>query len=59
MDAQDFREMVQRCHELIRVAVREEVRDQLRVWAEDFESEAEAIENSLKSQGSREDAEPR
>ena len=59
MDAQDFREMVQRCHELVRVAVRQEVRDQLRVWAEDFESEAEAIENSLKSQRARADDEPR
>ena len=59
MDAQDFREMVQRCLELVQVAVREDVKDQLRVWAEDFESEAEAIESSLKGQRARADDEPR
>lgn len=44
MDAQDFRAKAQRCRELFTIAVRQEVRDQLRVWAEDFEAEAEALE---------------
>ena len=56
VDAQDFREMVRRCHKLVRVAVRQEVRDRLRARAKDFESEAEAIENSLKSRRARTDA---
>lgn len=45
VDAQDFREKAERCRELLRIAVRQEVRDQLRVWVEDFEAEADAIES--------------
>ena len=44
MDAEDFRAKAQRCRDLMRIAVRQEVRDQLREWADDFEAEAEAVE---------------
>jgi hypothetical protein len=44
MNAREFRAMADRCRELHRIAVRDEVREQLRQWAEDFEAEAEAIE---------------
>ena len=44
MNAEDFRAKAQRCRELMRIAVRQEVRDQLREWADDFEDEAEAVE---------------
>ena len=44
MDAQKLRAMAVRCRELEKVAVREEIREQLHQWAEDFEAEAEAIE---------------
>ena len=44
MDAQDFRAMAARCQELLRVAARDDVREQLRQWAADFEAEAEAVE---------------
>ena len=44
MDAQDFRAMAQRCRDLLRIAVRSEVKEQLRQWVEDFENEAEAME---------------
>jgi hypothetical protein len=42
MDSEDFRAMAQRCRDLLRIAVRPEVKEQLRQWAEDFEDEAEA-----------------
>ena len=45
MTADDLRAKAQRCRDLLRVAVRQEVRDQLREWAEDFDEEAEAIES--------------
>jgi hypothetical protein len=38
--------MADRCRELERIAVRDEVRQQLRQWAEEFEAEAKAIENA-------------
>jgi hypothetical protein len=44
MDAADFRAMAERCRELSRVAVRDDVRRQLRQWERDFEAEAEAVE---------------
>jgi len=47
MNAQEFRAIAERCRELQRVAVRDDVRDQLRQWAEDFEAEAEAVEHAL------------
>jgi hypothetical protein len=44
MDAQQFRALADRCRELSRIAARDEVRDQLREWAHDFEAEADAAE---------------
>ena len=44
MDAQDFRAMAQRCRDLLLIAVRPEVKEQLRQWVDDFENEAEAME---------------
>jgi hypothetical protein len=44
MDAEDFRALADRCRELSRVAVRDDVRRQLRQWEDDFEAEAEASE---------------
>ncbi len=44
MNAREFRAMADRCRELHRIAVRDEVREQLRRWTEDFVAEAEAIE---------------
>lgn len=46
MNARQFRVMAERCRELQRIAVRDEVRQQLRQWVEDFEAEARAIENT-------------
>jgi len=46
MNAREFRAMADRCHELHRIAVRDEMREQLRQWAEDFEAEAREIENA-------------
>jgi hypothetical protein len=44
VDAQDMRVRAQRCRDLLRIAVRQEVRDQLREWAEEFDEAAEAME---------------
>ena len=44
MDAGDFRALAERCRELSRVAVRDDVRQQLCQWENDFEAEAEATE---------------
>jgi hypothetical protein len=44
MDAQQFRALADRCRELSRIAVRDDVRDQLRECVHDFEAEAEAAE---------------
>jgi hypothetical protein len=41
---EDMRARAQRCRDLLRIAVRQEVREQLREWAEDFEEEAKAME---------------
>jgi hypothetical protein len=46
MNAQEFRSMADRCRELLRIAVRDEVRQQLRQWAGDFDAEAEAVEKA-------------
>ena len=37
--------MAQRCRDLLRIAVRPEVKEQLREWVEDFEAEAKALED--------------
>jgi hypothetical protein len=44
MTAAEFRTMADRCRELQRIAVRDEIREQLRQWADEFDTEAEAIE---------------
>jgi hypothetical protein len=44
MNARQFRAMADRCRELQRVAARDDIREQLRDWALDFEAEAEACE---------------
>jgi len=46
MNAREFRAMADRCRDLQRIAARDEIREQLRQWAEDFETEARAIENA-------------
>ena len=46
MDAQQFRALANRCGELARVAERDDIREQLRQWAIDFEAEAEAAEKA-------------
>jgi hypothetical protein len=53
----DMRARAQRCRELLRVAVRPEVKEQLREWAEDFEAEAAALEGSGRRVGADADAE--
>jgi hypothetical protein len=44
VDAHNLRARAQRCWELLRLAVKPEVKEQLRAWAEDFEAEAAAKE---------------
>ena len=51
MDAQGFRALADRCRELARVAVRDDIREQLRQWMYDFEAEAEAAEKAERSLG--------
>lgn len=46
MDAQGFRALADRCRELTRVTVRDDVRRQLRQWAGDFEADADAAEET-------------
>lgn len=46
MNARELHAKAQRCRDLQRTAVSEEVSDQLREWAEDFDAEAEAIEKA-------------
>ena len=46
MDELDFRAKADRCRELMRIAGRDEVREQLRQWAEDFDAEADALEDA-------------
>jgi hypothetical protein len=43
LDAQKIRDLAERCRELHRVAIHQEVNEQLRQWAIDFEAEAEAM----------------
>ena len=46
MDAKQFRALADRCRELGRIAVRDDIREQLRQWAVDFEAEVEAAEKA-------------
>jgi hypothetical protein len=40
METNRLRGIADRCRELARIAVRDEVRQQLHLWAEEFEAEA-------------------
>lgn len=46
MEIDDYRAMAERCRDLLRVAVRDDIREQLRRWAEDFDAEADALEHA-------------
>jgi hypothetical protein len=46
-----MRARAQRCRELLRIAVRPEVKEQLREWAEEFEEDAAALEGSTRRGG--------
>ena len=41
-----FRALANRCGELLRVALRDDIRQQLRQWIDDFEAKAEAAEKA-------------
>jgi hypothetical protein len=41
--ASDFRKQSRRCRELLKMAVLPDVREQLRVWAEEFEAGARCL----------------
>ncbi len=47
MNARQLRAMGDRCRDLLRVATRDDVREQLREWADDFEAEAEALDRVI------------
>jgi hypothetical protein len=42
-DASYFRQQAHRCRELLKVAILPEVREQLRLWAEEFEGRARCL----------------
>lgn len=44
MDPKTLRARADRCRELLRGAVRDDICEQLRQWAEDFDDEADALE---------------
>ena len=44
MDPKTLRARADRCRELLRVAVRDDIREQLRQWADEFDDEADALE---------------
>jgi hypothetical protein len=43
MDPKTLRARADRCRELLRGAVRDDICEQLRQWAEDFDDEADAL----------------
>ena len=47
----DMRARARRCRELLRIAIKPEIKEQLREWAEDFEEEAVALEGSKRRVG--------
>src|SRR5207247_1742270 len=51
LDADDMRAKAQRCRDLLRIAIRPEIKEQLRQWAEEFEEEAEALEGRRRRVG--------
>ena len=44
MDPKTLRARADRCRELLRGAVRDDICEQLRQWADDFDNEADALE---------------
>jgi hypothetical protein len=44
MNANGFRALADRCRDMARVAERDDIRQQLRQWVDDFETEAEVAE---------------
>ena len=44
--AEDFRDKAEQCRDLPRLAARDDVREQLHEWAEDFDAEAERLEHA-------------
>ena len=53
VNAREFRAMADRCRELHRIAIRDEVREQLRQWAIDLDAEADALEKTAPGQTAR------
>ena len=53
MDADKMRAIADRCRELSRVAVRDDIREQLRQWAEEFDAHADAMEKTADSSAAR------
>ena len=51
LDPADMRARAKRCRELLRIAVRPEVKEQLREWAEEFEEDAAALEGNTRRGG--------
>ena len=46
MDAGRLRALASRCRDLARVAIRDDIRRQLREWTDEFEAEAKAKERA-------------
>jgi hypothetical protein len=53
MDVKRLRALAARCKALARVAVRDDVREQLRQWVHDFKAEAASAEPSVKARSRR------
>ena len=53
MNAKRLRAIADRCRELSRIAVRDEVRQQLRQWAEEFEVEANGERDTISEHSQR------
>ena len=53
MDANGFRALANRCRELARVAVRDDLRCQFREWIGDFEAEAEIADKAERRRAGR------
>jgi hypothetical protein len=55
MDAKTSRDRAHRCRELLRGNLRDDVREQLRQWANEFDDEADALERGrLPTEAARE-----
>jgi hypothetical protein len=53
MEMRRLREIADRCRELSRIAVRDEVRQQLRLWAEEFEAETNGEPDTTREHAER------